>query len=175
MADKDEGFRGVDGVLGIGPINLTRGTVSNTDTVPTVMDNLFSQGFIDSEVLGVYFIPASQEDATGALTFGGYNNSLTTSDISYTPITSASPACSYWGIDQSVTYDGTDLLSSAPGIVDTATVLVLIASGKPISHAPHANTLNPYQTPSKFTNPQPVPSWMIPQGCSKSHRINTTA
>ncbi|OJA21136.1 hypothetical protein AZE42_04353, partial [Rhizopogon vesiculosus] len=65
VASKAEGFRGVDGVLGIGPVNLTKGTVSNTDTVPTVMYNLFNQGFIDSEVLGVYFIPASQEDATG--------------------------------------------------------------------------------------------------------------
>lgn len=144
IASKAEGFRGVDGVLGIGPVSLTKGTVSNTDTVPTLMDNLFSQGSINSEVLGVYFIPASVEDATGTLTFGGYESSLNTSEISYTSITSASPASSYWGIDQSITYDSTNLLSLASGIVDTGTVLILIASGKLISLVPRANILNSY-------------------------------
>lgn len=153
VASKAEGFRGVDGILGIGPVNRTKGTVSNMDTVPTLMDNLFSQRSINSEVLGVYFVPASVEDATGTLTFGGYESSLNTSDISYTSTTSASPANSYWGIDQSITYGSTSLLSLASGIVDTGTVLILIASGKLISLVPHANILNPYQRLSKLTNP----------------------
>lgn len=128
VANKYQGFRGVDGVFGIGPVSLTKGTVSNMDTVPTIMDNLFSQASIHSEVLGVYFVPVSEEDATGTLTFGGWNSSLMTSDITYTPITTASPACNYWGIDQSITYGDTTILSSAAGIVDTATVLILIAT-----------------------------------------------
>ncbi|KAG0708529.1 acid protease [Suillus ampliporus] len=128
VASKSAGFQGVDGVLGIGPVGLTKGTVSNVDTVPTVMDNLFSQGTIGSEILGVYFVPASEDDATGTLTFGGWNNSLITSGITYTPITSTSPARSYWGIDQSITYGDSALLSSVSGIVDTGTVLILIAS-----------------------------------------------
>lgn len=130
VANEYQGFRGVDGVLGIGPKSLTKGTVSNTDTVPTIMDNLFSQNSINSEILGVYFVPVSEEDPTGTLTFGGSNSSLMTSDITYTPITSASPACNYWGIDQSIAYGDSTILSSAAGIVDTATVLILIATGK---------------------------------------------
>lgn len=128
VADEYQGFRGVDGVLGIGPVSLTKGTVSHTDTVPTIMDNLVSQKSIHSEILGVYFVPVSEEDPTGTLTFGGWNSSLMTSDITYTPITTASPARNYWGIDQSVTYGSSTILSSAAGIVDTATVLILIAT-----------------------------------------------
>ncbi|KAG2121621.1 acid protease [Suillus clintonianus] len=128
VANKYKGFEGVDGVLGIGPVNLTKGTVSNTDTVPTIMDNLFSQDSIDSEILGVYFVPVSEEDATGTLTFGGWNSSLMTSDITYVPITNTSPACTYWGINQSINYGDSNLLSSVSGIVDTATVLILIES-----------------------------------------------
>ncbi|KAJ8593752.1 acid protease [Rhizopogon salebrosus TDB-379] len=128
VASKTEGFRGIDGILGLGPVDLTKGTVSNVDTVPTVMDNLFNAGSIDSEVLGIYFIPASEDDSTGTLTFGGYDSSLNASEITYAPITTAAPASSYWGIDQTITYGSTILLSSVPGIVDTATVLILIAS-----------------------------------------------
>jgi pepsin A len=128
VADKYQGFQGVDGVLGVGPMSLTKGTVSNTDTVPTIMDNLSSQKFPYSEILGVYFVPVSEEDPTGTLTFGGWNSSLMTSDITYTPITTASPACNYWGIDQSIAYGNSTILPSAAGIVDTATVLILIAT-----------------------------------------------
>lgn len=128
VANKYQGFIGVDGVLGIGPVSLTKGTVSNTDTVPTIMDNLSRQEPTHSEVLGVYFVPVSEEDPTGTLTFGGWNSSLMTSDITYTPITTTSPACNYWGIDQSITYGNSTILSSAAGIIDTATVLVLIAT-----------------------------------------------
>jgi hypothetical protein len=140
VASKTEGFRGIDGILGLGPVDLTKGTVSNVDTVPTVMDNLFNAGSIDSEVLGIYFIPASEDDSTGTLTFGGYDSSLNASEITYAPITTAAPASSYWGIDQTITYGSTVLLSSVPGIVDTATVLILIASGNLISHVSHTNT-----------------------------------
>ncbi|KAG1737825.1 acid protease [Suillus paluster] len=128
VASKSAGFQGVDGVLGIGPVGLTKGTVSNMDTVPTITHNLFTQESTSSEILGVYFVPASEYDATGTLTFGGWNSSLITSDITYTPITSSSPASTYWGIDQSIDYGDSNLLSSVPGIVDTGTVLILIAS-----------------------------------------------
>jgi saccharopepsin len=48
--------------------------------------------------------------------------------VHYTPITSTSPASNYWGIDQSVSYGSTEILSQTSGIVDTGTTLVLIAS-----------------------------------------------
>jgi hypothetical protein len=76
----------------IGPVDLTSGTVSNTTcvlaelparrtrltaharTVPTVTDNLYSQGTITTEVIGILYEPTTTTtDGTmsGALTFGG--------------------------------------------------------------------------------------------------------
>ena len=129
VASSATGFNGVDGILGVGPVDLTSGTVSNTGTVPTVTDNLLSQGTISEEVLGIYYIPAS-ESSTGELTFGGYDNTVITSSVNYVPLTTTSPASEYWGIDQSITYGGSTILSSTAGIVDTGTTLILIASGE---------------------------------------------
>lgn len=91
-------------------------------------DNLASQGTIPEEILGVYYAPTTSEsDENGELTFGGVDSSKTTSSITYTGITSTSPASAYWGIDQTISYGNTQLLNSA-GIVDTGTTLVLLAT-----------------------------------------------
>ncbi|KAG2069580.1 acid protease [Suillus decipiens] len=44
-ASETQGFSHlqVDGILGVGPADLTQGTVSDVDTVPTVTDNLYSK------------------------------------------------------------------------------------------------------------------------------------
>ncbi|KAG2087628.1 acid protease [Suillus discolor] len=115
-------------ILGLGPVDLTQGTVSNTDEVATVTDNLYKQRTIGSEVLGVFFAPASSDDSSGELTFGGYDSSKITGDISYVPITSTSPASTYWGIDQSISYGSMPILDETAGIVDTGTTLILLAS-----------------------------------------------
>ena len=54
-----------------------------------------------------------------------------TASIPCSSITSTSPASEYWGINQSITYGSTSILSTTAGIVDTGTTLTLIASGKP--------------------------------------------
>ncbi|EIW77122.1 acid protease [Coniophora puteana RWD-64-598 SS2] len=128
VSSSAQGFQGVDGILGIGPVDLTQGTVSSTDSVPTVTDNLYSQGTISTESIGIYFAPAAGDDSTGELSFGGPDSSKTTSDVAYVPLTSTSPASYYWGIDQSITYGSQTILDSTAGIVDTGTTLVLIAS-----------------------------------------------
>lgn len=128
VASDSTGLDGLDGLLGLGPVDLTEGTVSNANQVPTVTDNLYTQQTISSEVLGVFFAPASSEDSSGELTFGGYDASKFTGSISYVPITSTSPASAYWGIDQSISYGTTTILSTTAGIVDTGTTLILIAS-----------------------------------------------
>ncbi|KIY46755.1 acid protease [Fistulina hepatica ATCC 64428] len=144
------GFSGVDGILGIGPVGLTAGmlpmhadvyqrtdkvygtgTVTDTDAVPTVTDNLYSQGTIPTESIGIFYQPStsSEELAGGELSFGGPDSELYSSAITYVPITSTSPASNYWGIDQTLMYgDSTTLLSSTAGIVDTGTTLLMIAS-----------------------------------------------
>ena len=89
-------FEGVDGIVGVGPVDLTQGTLS-PDTnamIPTVMNNLVSQGLIENQVLGVYFAPSTNYSDTseysmpdpwfpsslrsvdGALTYGGIDSSL---------------------------------------------------------------------------------------------------
>ncbi|KAG0705809.1 acid protease [Suillus ampliporus] len=128
VANSTTGMDGLDGLLGVGPVDLTQGTVSNTDEVPTVMNNLYAQKTISSEALGVFFSPASSDDTTGELTFGGYDASKINGSISYVPITSTSPASEYWGIDQSISYGSTSILSETAGIVDTGTTLILIAT-----------------------------------------------
>ncbi|KAH7917667.1 acid protease [Leucogyrophana mollusca] len=129
VAKQSNGFsEGVDGILGVGPTDLTRGTVSDSDEIPTVTDNLLSQGSIDANILGVYFVPASNPDNHGELTFGGVNNDAAVSEIEYVPITSTSPASTYWGVDQTITYGGQTILSETAGIVDTGTTLIALAS-----------------------------------------------
>jgi hypothetical protein len=47
------------------------GTVSGTGEIPTIVDNLFRQGSIEADVLGVYFQPTEDSLlAQGELTFG---------------------------------------------------------------------------------------------------------
>jgi saccharopepsin len=124
-------------VHSVGPADLTAGTVSgDSETVPTVTDNLYSQGTISSYTLGVYFEPATtvSDDLTGELTFGGVDSSKTTGKVNYVPITATSPASSYWGIDQSLSYGGSTILSTTAGVVDTGTTLVLIASGTQLDY-----------------------------------------
>ena len=130
VASQSGGFAGLDGVFGAGPVGLTAGTVNNTGTVPTPLDNLYAQGTISQEVLGVYYVPSSERDSTGELTFGDYDNGVTSGPMGYVPLTKTSPASKYWGFNQSVTYGDETILSMTAGIVDTGTTLVLLATGK---------------------------------------------
>lgn len=43
------------------------------DSVPTVTDNLYAQGAISADAIGVYFAPTTVADTVnGELTFGSY-------------------------------------------------------------------------------------------------------
>ena len=112
---------------------VTYGTLTDqpNSRLPTVSDNLSSQGKISSEIVGISFKPtASLSSGNGELTFGGVDSSKYTGSITCMPITSVSPAKYYWGIDQSITYGswGAAILGKTAGIVDTGTTLMLIAS-----------------------------------------------
>ncbi|KAH7910450.1 aspartic peptidase domain-containing protein [Hygrophoropsis aurantiaca] len=131
VATTSEGFDGVDGIIGIGPLDLTEGTLTNDEdaTIPTVTDNLYSQGTIAQAVVGVSFEPTTSEEVTnGELTFGGTDSSKYTGDIAYTPLTTTYPASYYWGINESITYGSTTILDETAGIVDTGTTLILLAT-----------------------------------------------
>ena len=121
----------VDGILGLGPTDLTMGTVAGTSQVPTVVDNLYSQKKISSAVVGISYNPvSSSSQSNGELSFGGVDSSKFTGSITYAPITKQSPAKHYWGLDQTITYgsSGANVLSSTAGILDTGTTLTLLAT-----------------------------------------------
>jgi len=94
------------------------------------MDNLYSQGSISTEVLGVYFKPesgADTNDANGELTLGGTDTTKYTGALTYFPTLKSGSAAPYWGISiASFTYGTTTLASAATGIVDTGTTLIYI-------------------------------------------------
>ncbi|OBZ79192.1 Polyporopepsin [Grifola frondosa] len=132
VASRSTGFSGVDGIIGIGPVDLTVGTLSpdTTSPIPTITDNLSGQGVITSNLVAVSFEPTqSSSDTNGELTFGGIDSSKFTGPINFAPLTTTFPASEFWGIDQSIRYGAsTNILSSTSGIVDTGTTLILISS-----------------------------------------------
>ncbi|KAH9885224.1 acid protease [Cubamyces lactineus] len=131
-ASRSDGFDGVDGILGIGPTDLTLDTLSpdTRSTIPTITDTLFSQGVIPAHEVAVSFEPTdSPEVVNGELTFGGTDSSKFEGTITFAPLTRTSPASEFFGIDQSITYGtSTSILSNTAGIVDTGTTLTLIAT-----------------------------------------------
>jgi hypothetical protein len=121
----------------VGPIDLTQGTVTGLgdNEIPTVVNNLFSQGTITEPTLGVFFAPTTSESETnGELAFGTPDKGKCVGPINYTPITTTSPASEYWGINEEITYGGTVILETTAGIVDTGTTLVLIATSALLDH-----------------------------------------
>ncbi|KAG6373247.1 acid protease [Boletus reticuloceps] len=128
VANSSDGFDYLDGILGVGPTDLTNHTVRGVDRIPTVMDNLFSQGTISEESLGIYFMPAAGTTKTGELTFGGYDDSVIVGPVTYVPLTKTRPTSLYWGITQSISYGSDMILPPANGFVDTGSTLIYIAS-----------------------------------------------
>ncbi|KAF8433759.1 aspartic peptidase domain-containing protein [Boletus edulis BED1] len=129
VANSSNGFDGLDGILGVGPTDLTNRTVPGVDRIPTVMDNFFSQGTISEESLGIYFIPAPETTKKGEPTFGGYDDSVIVGPVTYVPLTKTPRSSLYWGITQTISYGSDIILPLASGLVDTGTTLIYIASG----------------------------------------------
>uniref|UniRef100_A0A8H8CQ32 Peptidase A1 domain-containing protein n=1 Tax=Psilocybe cubensis TaxID=181762 RepID=A0A8H8CQ32_PSICU len=132
VVNKAKGFEGVDGILGIGPVNLTLGTLSdNSIRVPTVTDNLFSQGTISSNEIGITFQPTTATDehgAKGVITWGRPDSHWFTGNISYISLTNKFPSSEFWGFDHSIRYgSSTTILSSGTGVVDTGATFILLA------------------------------------------------
>ncbi|KAI0816817.1 aspartic peptidase A1 [Trametes gibbosa] len=141
VATSTGGFDNVDGVLGyvillnlvtgcptsLGPVDLTIGILASYIllSIPTVTDNLFSQGVIQDNLVAFSFEPtALSSSPKGELTFSGTDSSKFTG-----PLTRACPASGFWRIDQSIRYgESMQMLSSTAGIVDTGSTSILIAS-----------------------------------------------
>ena len=107
-------------------------TVAGLSVVPTVIENLFDQGTINSQTIGISFNPTTVPGVEdGGLAFGEVDPSKFTGEINYVPITSTSPASNYWGVDQTITYgNGIEIMALSAGIVDTGTSFSYIPTGE---------------------------------------------
>ncbi|TCD71159.1 hypothetical protein EIP91_012107 [Steccherinum ochraceum] len=136
VASSSRGFNGGhDGILGLGPVELTADTVDGVNLVPTVTDNLSSQKKIKQNLIAVSLQPVNSTVANlpnGEMSFGQTNPAKFTGAIEYFPITRTSPSSMYWGVDHSITYGKQQILTGAAGIVDTGSTLTLIPSGERI-------------------------------------------
>ncbi|KAF7792262.1 hypothetical protein EIP86_003298 [Pleurotus ostreatoroseus] len=77
-ASEAVGFDGADGILGIGPQDLTEGTLTpnTSSTIPTVVDNAFAQKLISYAAVGISFAPATNNSVmNGELTIGNVDSS----------------------------------------------------------------------------------------------------
>ncbi|KAG2141410.1 aspartic peptidase domain-containing protein [Suillus bovinus] len=121
-----------DGILGLGPVGLTKGSLPDESgtTIPTITNNLHSQGTIHREIVSMYFEPATSAEmtASGELTFGGTVKKEHVGPITYTPTTNANPSSNYWGIDQSISYGSSMIMGPVAGIVDAGTTFIYIAT-----------------------------------------------
>ncbi|KAK7680342.1 hypothetical protein QCA50_016582 [Cerrena zonata] len=163
VAIEDAGFDGVDGIIGIGPTDLTCATLfpDTSDCPATVTDNAFAQGLIESSLVGISFEPTTELETTnGEISFGGVDTSKFTGDITFVPLTTSAPANEFVGIDQTITYGaaGTPILPSTSGITDTGTTLLLIATDAITAYqnvtgaVPDNNTGLLRLTPAQFAN-----------------------
>ncbi|KAF7297281.1 Peptidase A1 domain-containing protein [Mycena indigotica] len=130
VANRASDMNGMDGILGIGPTGLTRGTTADKAPVPTIMDNLVKDGTISQECIGIYYAPttARPNELSGCLDIGGADSTKYTGKLDYMPITKQSPASNYWGLEESIIYDGEEIMAHCAGISDTGTTLVMLPS-----------------------------------------------
>ena len=85
VASNDPRIGGADGVLGLGPVQLTQGTLPDEPmtTIPSVTQSLYTENAISEQVVGISFNPMSSTDILfGVLTFGGVASTART--IAYT-------------------------------------------------------------------------------------------
>ncbi|CZT11957.1 related to rhizopuspepsin-2 precursor [Rhynchosporium agropyri] len=120
----------VDGIFGLGPVELTEYHTSGIKRVPTFMNNLKAQGSIATEVFAISYRPESgnhMNDINGELTIGGIDTSKYTGDLTYFPRVTTGPNAGYWGIAVTkFTYGSTTLLSNVTAVVDSGSTMITL-------------------------------------------------
>ncbi|KAG2071241.1 aspartic peptidase A1 [Suillus decipiens] len=132
VAEESKGFDDFDGIIGIGPVASTVGTLQElpTEPIPTVTDSLFGQDTISENVFGIFFQPyvGPPLEATGQITFGGTDPTKYNGNIVYTPITNVKGSLDFWGINSRITYGNEVILRPTAGIVDSGCTFIYIPS-----------------------------------------------
>ncbi|CAH7685169.1 aspartic peptidase A1 [Phakopsora pachyrhizi] len=130
VATQTQGFSDEeDGILGLGPTSLTRGTLSTPSTeIPTVMETLFKENKIPSQVLGISFAPSSaNKSLNGRMTLGGVDSTLFKGPLTWVPRTLTRPAAFYWGVNTTMFCGRLVVSQNSAGIMDTGTTLILLS------------------------------------------------
>ncbi|KAJ3555657.1 hypothetical protein NM688_g2452 [Phlebia brevispora] len=125
------GFQGYNGILGLGPTDLTLRTVGEYPTreIPTVVDTAFAEGLIPEHLIAISFEPTQTAPITnGEITFGGIDPTKYYPEITYAPPTTTSPSAQSWGFDQTITYNGQTIQFQAPGFLDSGTYNLFLSS-----------------------------------------------
>ncbi|GAA97920.1 hypothetical protein E5Q_04600 [Mixia osmundae IAM 14324] len=131
IATQTRDFQDADGIAGIGGVALTSRTIVGApqETIPTLMDNLLSQGIISQPYLSVAMQPGNKVDAQNTrVTFGAIDNDSFVGELNFVPITKAPQAGRFWGVDLSVAVGTARVCNNAPVIIDTGTSIALLAS-----------------------------------------------
>ncbi|KAJ7445280.1 family A1 protease [Mycena latifolia] len=123
---------GIDGILGIGPADLSVGSlVSNlTQGIPTIVQTLSCQGNITTQLYAIALQPmTSAMSLNGEISWGGVDSTKFTGPITWSSITIQAPSADFWGVEIAFTYGTTPLLPpTAAGIIDTGSTLLFLAS-----------------------------------------------
>ncbi|KAG2070863.1 aspartic proteinase [Suillus decipiens] len=122
-----------DGILGLGPKILTRGTMPSQSQgmLYTVTERLFMQGSISQPLVGFFFKPSTRninDHDNGRLVFGKEDPGFDIGNVVYTSVADKMPALTYLGIEQSITFGNTEISQLTVGIVDCACTFTYLAS-----------------------------------------------
>ncbi|KAG2064030.1 acid protease [Suillus decipiens] len=130
--DETADLENYNGIIGIGPVALTVGTLQDLpkEPIPTVTDSLVGQGTISENVLGIFFEPYTNppSEITGQITFGGTDPTKYNGNIEYAPTVNTGHSQRFWGVNSRITYDNRVILGSTDGIIDCGTTLIVLAS-----------------------------------------------
>jgi hypothetical protein len=117
----------VDGVLGLGWPEVS---APGSATTPAFLDNLYRQGAILADVLGVYFRPergSDTTDANGELTLGGVDPTKYAGALTWAPRLTDYAFSPHWDIAvASLYYGAAAVLGSYSALVDTGTTLIYL-------------------------------------------------
>ncbi|KAJ7836800.1 aspartic peptidase domain-containing protein [Mycena olivaceomarginata] len=106
---------------------------SDNTPIPTVTDNCLNQRLIANESIGIYYESTAADNDSNGKT-GAFRLaapiSPSASEINYVPITkTADGPCVqvlYWGIDQSICYNGKEIMANCVGIADTGMTMCML-------------------------------------------------
>ncbi|GJJ08704.1 hypothetical protein Clacol_002923 [Clathrus columnatus] len=123
------GFVQFDGILGLGPSDLTVGTLVDKPqtAIPTLTETLAIQKKIASPLVALT-VPIASNPNGGSIDFGAPNPKKFISDIKYTPVLKTGTPSLFWGLTQSITYGSKkiEIMNATTGFVDSGTSLLLL-------------------------------------------------